>query len=122
VENCKVGEQGKGQDPSVDLKEREAKDRHCADGKSQAPIIGGLTMVKNISRLPHRPKQIPIDIVQIRLRDHVERVLASNNAVLIRMIEQFFSEMIDRFVDDDQIEHQKAAVVPIRKKEKDVFR
>jgi hypothetical protein len=78
-------------------------------------------MAKNISRLPHRQKQIPIDIVQIRLRDHVERVLASNNATLIRMIEQFFSEMIDRFVGDDQIERRKAAVVPIRKKEKEDF-
>jgi hypothetical protein len=78
-------------------------------------------MAKNISRLPHRQKQIPIDIVQIRLRDHVERVLASNNEVLIRMIEQFFSEMIDRFV-GGQIERQKAAVVPIRKKEKEHFK
>lgn len=78
-------------------------------------------MAKNISRLPHRQKQIPIDIVQIRLRDHVERVLASNNEVLIRMIEQFFSEMIDRFV-GGQIERQKAAVVPIRKKEKEDFK
>ena len=79
-------------------------------------------MAKNISKLPHRQKQIPIDIVQSRLRDHVERVLASNNEVLIRMIEQFFREMIDRFVGDGKIERQKAAVVPIRKKEKEDFK
>lgn len=79
-------------------------------------------MAKNISRLPHREKQIPIDVVQIRLRDHVERVLASNNEVLIRMIEQFFSEMIDRFVGDERIKHPKGNVVPIRKKEKEDFR
>ena len=79
-------------------------------------------MAKNISKLPHRQKQIPIDIVQSRLRDHVERVLTSNNEVLIRMIEQFFREMIDQFVGDGKIERQKAAVVPIRKKEKEDFK
>jgi hypothetical protein len=65
---------------------------------------------------------MPIDVVRTRLRDHVERVLASNNEVLIRMIEQFFSEMIDRFVGYGQIKRQKAAVVAIRKKEKEDFK
>jgi len=78
-------------------------------------------MAKNISRLPKRQKQIPLHIVQIRLRDHVERVVASNNELLIRMMEQFFSEMINRFVGDDQIERQKAVVVPFRNKEKEDF-
>jgi hypothetical protein len=73
-------------------------------------------MSKNISRLPRGKKQIPIDIVRTRLRNHVELVLASNNEVLIRMIERFFSEMTDRLV-QGRIERPKAPVVSIRSKE-----
>jgi Ni,Fe-hydrogenase III large subunit len=87
--------------------------------RAGVPIIGGLTMSKNISKLPRGKKQIPIDVVRTRLRDHVELVLASNNEVLIRMIERFFSEMIDRLVRDGRIERRKGDVVPIRKKEKE---
>lgn len=47
----------------------------------------------------------------MRLRNHLELVLASNNDVLIRMIEQFFSEVIDRAVQ----ERPKAEVVPINR-------
>jgi hypothetical protein len=81
-------------------------------------MVEGLTMSKNISKLPRGKKQIPIDIVRIRLRNHVELVLASNNEVLIRMIERFFSEMADRLVADARIERPKAPVVPIRPKSK----
>jgi len=45
------------------------------------------------------------------LRDHLDLVLASNNEALIRMIEQFFSEIIDRAVQ----ERPKAEVVPIKR-------
>ena len=75
-------------------------------------------MSKNISKLPRGKNQIPIDIVRTKLRNHVELVLASNNEVLIRMIERFFSEMADRLVADARIERPKAPVVPIRQKEK----
>jgi hypothetical protein len=75
-------------------------------------------MSKNISKLPRGKKQIPIDIVRIRLRNHVELVLVSNNEVLIRMIERFFCEMADRLVADARIERSKAPVVPIRPKSK----
>jgi hypothetical protein len=73
-------------------------------------------MSKNISRLPRGKKQIPIDIVRTRLRNHVELILASNNEVLIRMIERFFSEMTDQLV-RGRTERPKAPVVPIRSKE-----
>ena len=73
-------------------------------------------MSKNISKLPRAKKQIPIDIVRTRLRNHVELVLASNNEVLIRMIERFFSEMTDRLV-QERTERPKAPVVAIRSKE-----
>jgi hypothetical protein len=76
-------------------------------------------MSKNISKLPRGKKQIPIDIVRTRLRNHVELVLASNNEVLIRMIERFFSDMTDRLVLDTRSERPKALVVPIRPKEKE---
>ena len=46
-------------------------------------------MSKNVSKLPRGKNQIPIDIVRTRLRNKVDRVLASNNEVLIRMIEVF---------------------------------
>jgi hypothetical protein len=75
-------------------------------------------MSRNISRLPRGKTQIPIDIVRTRLRNHVELVLASNNELLIRMIEGFFSEMTDRIIRDARSERPKAPVVPIRPKEK----
>jgi hypothetical protein len=71
-------------------------------------------MSTNISKLPRGKKQIPIDIVRARLRNHVERVLASNNQLLIRMIERFFSEIINRLVRDGRIERPKGEIVPIR--------
>ncbi|MGH7845463.1 MAG: hypothetical protein ACREQW_09875 [Candidatus Binatia bacterium] len=77
-------------------------------------------MSKQISKLPRGKKQIPIDAVRTRLRNHVERVLASNNEVLIRMIERFFTEIIDRLVRDGRIEPAKGEVVPIRPKEKKI--
>jgi hypothetical protein len=52
------------------------------------------------------------------LRNHVELVLASNNELLIRMIEGFFSEMTDRIIRHARSERPKAPVVPIRPKEK----
>jgi hypothetical protein len=76
-------------------------------------------MSKNISKLPRGKKQIPIDVVRASLRNHVELVLASNNQVLIRMIERFFSETIDRLVRDGRIERPKGEVVPIRPEEKE---
>jgi hypothetical protein len=85
----------------------------------RVPIIGGLTMSKNISKLPRGKNQIPIDIVRSRLRNHVEFVVASNNEVLIRMIERFFIEMTDRLVLDTRSERPKAPVVPIRPKGKE---
>jgi hypothetical protein len=75
-------------------------------------------MSRNSSRLPRGKTQIPIDIVRTRLRNHVELVLASNNELLIRMIEGFFSEMTDRIIRDARSERPKAPVVPIRPKEK----
>jgi DNA-binding FadR family transcriptional regulator len=68
-------------------------------------------MAERISKLPRGKKKIPIDVVRMRLRNHLELVLASNNEVLIRMMEQFFSEMIDRAVQ----EHPKAEVIPINR-------
>jgi hypothetical protein len=73
-------------------------------------------MSKNVSKLPRGKNQTPIDIVRTRLRNHVELVLASNNEVLIRMIERFFSEMTDQLV-RGRTERPKAPVVPIRSKE-----
>ena len=75
-------------------------------------------MSKNVLKLPRGKNQIPIDIVRTRLRDHVDRVLASNNEVLNRMIERFFSEMTDRLV-QERPERPKTPVVPIRQKEKE---
>jgi hypothetical protein len=40
--------------------------------------------------------------------------------MLIRMIDRFFSEMIDRLVQDGRIERPKGAVVPIRQKRKKI--
>ena len=68
-------------------------------------------MTERVSKLPRGKKKIPIDVVRMRLRTHLELVLASNNDVLIRMIEQFFSEVIDRAVQ----ERPKAEVVPINR-------
>ena len=67
-------------------------------------------MADRISKLP-RGRKIPhIDVVRARLRNHVELVLASNNETLIRMVERFFSETIDRLIQ----ERPKAEVVPIK--------
>jgi DNA-binding FadR family transcriptional regulator len=68
-------------------------------------------MAERISKLPRGKKKIPIDVVRMRLRNHLELVLASNNEVLIQMMEQFFSEMIDRAVQ----ERPKAEVIPINR-------
>jgi hypothetical protein len=78
-------------------------------------------MSRNISKLPRGKTQIPIDVVRAKLRNHVELVLASNNEVLIRMIQRFFSEIeiIDRLVRDGRIERPKAEIVPIRPEEKE---
>jgi hypothetical protein len=73
-------------------------------------------MSNNVSKLPRGKNQTPIDIVRTRLRNHVELVIASNNEVLIRMIERFFSEMTDQLV-RGRTERPKAPVVPIRSKE-----
>ena len=69
-------------------------------------------MADRISKLPRGKKQIPIDVVRTRLRDHLDLVLASNNEAVIRMIEQFFSEVIARLVQ----ERPKAEVVAINRK------
>ena len=66
-------------------------------------------MADRVSKLP-RKKTMPIDVVRTRLRNHLELVLASNNEAVIRMIERFFSEMIDRLVQ----QRPKADVVPIK--------
>ena len=67
-------------------------------------------MADRISKLP-RGRKIPhIDVVRARLRNHVEAVLASNNETLIRMVERFFAETIDRLIQ----ERSKAEVVPIK--------
>lgn len=67
-------------------------------------------MAERVSKLPRGKKKIPIDVVRMRLRNHLELVLASNNEVLIRMIEQFFRQLIDRTVQ----ERPKAEIVPIK--------
>ena len=68
-------------------------------------------MAERVSKLPRGKKKIPINVVRTRLRNHLDLVLASNNEALIRMIEQFFSEIIDRLVQ----ERPKAEVVPIKR-------
>jgi N-dimethylarginine dimethylaminohydrolase len=68
-------------------------------------------MADRVSKLPRGKKKIPINVVRTRLRDHLDLVLASNNEALIRMIEQFFSEIIDRVVQ----ERPKAEIVPIKR-------
>jgi hypothetical protein len=66
-------------------------------------------MADRISKLPRGKKTSPIDVVRARLRNHVEVVLASNNEALIRMVERFFTETIDRLIE----ERPKGDVVPI---------
>jgi hypothetical protein len=68
-------------------------------------------MADRVSKLPRGKKKIPINVVCTRLRNHLDLVLASNNEALIRMIEQFFSEIIDRTIE----ERPKAEVVPIKR-------
>ena len=67
-------------------------------------------MADRISKLPRSKKIPPIDVVRTRLRNHVEVVLASNNEVLIRMVERFFTETIDRLIQ----KRPKGEVVPIK--------
>ena len=67
-------------------------------------------MAERISKLPRGKKKPSIDVVRARLRNHVEVVLASNNEPLIRMVERFFSETIERLIQ----ERPKAEVVPIK--------
>ena len=66
-------------------------------------------MAERISKLPRGKKNLPIDVVRARLRNHVEVVLASNNEPLIRMVERFFTETIDRLIQ----ERPKGEVIPI---------
>jgi len=66
-------------------------------------------MAERVSKLPRGKKKLPLNVVRARLRSHLELVLASNNEVLIRMMERFFSEMINRVVQ----ERPKAKVIPI---------
>jgi len=68
-------------------------------------------MADRVSKLRRGKKKIPINVVRTRLRNHLDLVLASNNEALIRMIEQFFSEIINRAVQ----ERPKAEVVPIKR-------
>jgi hypothetical protein len=68
-------------------------------------------MADRVSKLPRGKEKIPINVVRTRLRNHLDLVLASNNEALIRMIEQFFSEIIDRTIE----ERPKAEVVPIKR-------
>ena len=77
-------------------------------------------MPKKISKLPRGKKQIPIDVVRKRLRNHVELVLTSNNEALIRTIERFFSEVLERLIRDIRTERPKAEIVPIREKDKEI--
>ena len=57
-------------------------------------------MADRISKLP-RGRKIPhINVVRARLRNHVEIVLASNNEPLIRMVDRFFTETIDRLIQE----------------------
>jgi len=66
-------------------------------------------MAERVSKLPRGKKKLPLNVVRARLRSHLELVLASNNEVLIRMMERFFSEMINRAVQ----KRPKAKVIPI---------
>jgi hypothetical protein len=66
-------------------------------------------MADRVSKLPRGKKMPPLDVVRARLRNHVEVVLASNNEPLIRMVERFFSETIDRLIQ----ERPKGEVIPI---------
>jgi hypothetical protein len=66
-------------------------------------------MAERISKLPRGKKMPPIDVVRARLRNHVEVVLTSNNEPLIRMVERFFAETIDRLIQ----ERPKGEVIPI---------
>jgi len=77
-------------------------------------IVEDKTMANRVSKLPQGKKKLPINVVRTRLRNHLELVLASNNEVLIRMMEQFFSQMIARAVQ----ERPKADVIPINREDK----
>jgi hypothetical protein len=68
-------------------------------------------MADRVSKLPRGKKKLPIDVVRARLRNHLELVLASNNEPLLRMIESFFSEIIDRLVQA----RPKGEVIPIKR-------
>jgi len=68
-------------------------------------------MVERVSKLPRGKKKLPINVIRTKLRNHLDLVLASNNEVLIRMIEQFFSQIIDRTVQA----RPKAEVVPLKR-------
>jgi hypothetical protein len=46
-------------------------------------------MADRVAKLPRRKKKLPINVVRAKLRNHLELVLASDNEVLIRMMEQF---------------------------------
>ncbi|MGH7928756.1 MAG: hypothetical protein ACREQV_13280 [Candidatus Binatia bacterium] len=72
-------------------------------------------MSKHVTRLPRGKKRMPIDVVRARLRNHVEVVLASDNEVLIRMMERFFTEMSDRLIQDERSKRTKGEVVPIKR-------
>lgn len=67
-------------------------------------------MADRVSKLPRGKKTPPIDVVRASLRNHVERVLASDNEALIRMIERFFTETIDRLIQA----RPKGEIVPIK--------
>jgi phosphomannomutase len=72
-------------------------------------------MAEHISKLPRGKKKPSIDVVRARLRNHVEVVLASNNEPLIRMVERFFTETIDRLIQ----ERPKGDVIPIKQETPD---
>ena len=69
-------------------------------------------MADRVAKLPRGKKTPSIDVVRARLRNHVELVLASNNEALIRMVERFFTETIDRLIE----ERPKGDVVPMIRK------
>jgi hypothetical protein len=69
-------------------------------------------MADRISKLPRGKKIPPLEVVRARLRNHVEVVVASNNEPLIRMVERFFAETIDRLIQ----ERPKGELVPIKQK------
>jgi hypothetical protein len=77
---------------------------------SRKTIGWSKSMADRISKLPRGKKIPPIDVVRARLRNHVEVVLASYNEPLIRMVEWFFSETIDRLIQ----ERPKGKIVPIK--------